>query len=112
MNELKIFLKSSKTKAHDDSHRLKILKAVTTYDSQVDQMKTFQFNDWESARKYAASIKEEVLDQWPDLLEEFEEKITRRGAKVWWARDQKEALRYFKEIVDQHKAKKIVKSVI
>jgi L-lactate dehydrogenase complex protein LldF len=73
-------------------------------------MKNAQFCDWSEARKTASAIKDEVLQRWPDLLLEFEEKITKRGAKVWWARDKKEALKYFLDIASAHKAKKIVKS--
>jgi len=110
MNEQKNFLKSSTEKAHDDIHRLKILKAVTTYDTQVGQMKISQFSDWTEARHHASEIKEEVLENWPELLEEFETKITERGTKVWWAENKAEALDHFTKIVDKHQAKKIVKS--
>jgi L-lactate dehydrogenase complex protein LldF len=110
MNEFKSFLLSGNQKARDDTHRLKILKAVTTYDNQVDQMKNSQFKNWLEVRRLASAIKEEVLKHWPDLLEEFESKITHRGAKVWWARDKDEAQKFFLEIANRHTAKKIVKS--
>jgi L-lactate dehydrogenase complex protein LldF len=110
MNELSQFLKQSRLLSRDENHRLKILKAISTYDEKVDDMKKGQFKDWQEARRIAAEIKEYVLDHLPSLLEEFEEKISSRGAKVLWARDKEEAQKYFLEIATRHKAKKIVKS--
>ena len=110
MSELNTFLRQSKIKANDDTHRLKILKAVTTCDLQVDQMKSSQFHNWNIARQTAAQIKSYVLDHLPSLLEQFESKISERGAKVLWARDKDEARNYFLDIASRHQAKKIVKS--
>ena len=75
MSNYQEFLNQAKVKSRDDIHRLKILKAVTTYEDQVDLMKNTQFQDWEKARLTASQIKDEVLQKWPDLLEEFEGKI-------------------------------------
>jgi L-lactate dehydrogenase complex protein LldF len=73
-------------------------------------MKSAQFKDWQKARSTAAEIKKYVLDHLPSLLEEFEEKISSRGADVLWARDKEEAQTYFIEIANRHEAKKVVKS--
>ena len=110
MSELSQFLKQSRLLSRDENHRLKILKAISTYDEKVDEMKTSQFKDWQQARLTAAEIKEYVLDHLPSLLEEFEEKISSRGVEVLWARDKEEAQKYFVEIATRHQAKKVVKS--
>jgi L-lactate dehydrogenase complex protein LldF len=110
MSEYHEFLGQAKIKARDETHRLKILKAVSTYEDQVDLMKDNQFQDWEFARQTAGRIKDEVLENWPDLLEEFEKKISARGARVWWAKDKQEAQNYFLKIARDHQAKTVVKS--
>ncbi len=110
MNELSQFLKQSRLLSRDENHRLKILKAISTYDEKVDEIKKDQFKDWQQARLTAAEIKEYVLDHLPSLLEEFEEKISSRGVEVLWARDKEEAQKYFVEIATRHQAKKVVKS--
>jgi len=110
MSEYQKFIEQGKSKAQDEIHRLKILKAVSTYEVQVDIMKNGQFKDWEQARQIAGQIKEEVLENWPELLEEFEKKITARGVKVWWAKNKQEAQNYFLTIAKKHQAKSVVKS--
>jgi L-lactate dehydrogenase complex protein LldF len=110
MSENQKFIKQGASKARDEIHRRKILKAVSTYEVQVDIMKNGQFKDWEQARQIAGQIKDEVLENWPGLLEEFEEKITTRGVKVHWAKDKKEALNCFFAITKKHQAKSVVKS--
>jgi L-lactate dehydrogenase complex protein LldF len=110
MSELFKFIKQSRLLSRDEDHRLKILKAITTYDDQVNKMKAVQFKDWQQARDYASEIKEYVLNHLPSLLEEFDEKISARGTEVLWARNKSEAQNYFLEIVNRHQAKKVVKS--
>ena len=110
MSEYNRFLTKSRIKAGEEDHRLKILKAIATYEAQVDEMRPRQFTDWEQARRTTAKIKAYVLDNLPALLEEFESKIIKRGAKVWWARNKDEAQKYFLTIAERHQAKKVVKS--
>ena len=110
MSEYHTFLDQGKNKALDETHRLKILKAVSTYEVQVDKMKRGQFQDWEQARQIAGRIKDEVLENWPALLEQFETKIKKRGAQVWWAKNKEEAQTYFLNIAKKHQAKSVVKS--
>jgi len=110
MSEYHTFMDQGKNKALDETHRLKILKAVSTYEVQVDIMKKGQFQNWEEARQLAGSIKDKVLENWPELLEEFETKIKERGAQVWWAKNKEEAQTYFLDIAKKHQAKSVVKS--
>ena len=62
-NEYRQFLKKSGILANDESHRLKILKAISTHETKVDEMIPLQFRDWEQARRSAADIKNYALDQ-------------------------------------------------
>ena len=110
MTESKDFKIRASQKATDDSHRLKILKVISTYETKVDEMKSDQFFDWSVARDKATEIKKYVIDNLPGLLREFETKITNTGAKVIWAKDKEEAQQQIYDIIKQHNAKKIVKS--
>ncbi len=110
MNTQKQFKKQSAEKAHDQQHLLKIRKAIRTYDEKVAEMKQAQFIDWPAARKQAGQIKQYVLENWADLLEQFESNMKENGAEVLWAETAEQARQIFLEIADRHKAKKIVKS--
>jgi len=110
MSEVKDFKIRSAKKSTDDIHRLKILKAISTYETKVDEMKSNQFLDWADAKIKATEIKKYVIDNLSDLLLEFEEKITKNGAKVLWARDKNEAQQHIYKIVKKYDVKKIVKS--
>jgi len=110
MTESKDFTIRAAKKAADDSHRLKILKAISTYETKVDETKSHQFINWSIAQNKAAKIKKYAIDNLPELLQEFEKKITDAGARVLWAVDKTEAQNYVLNIVKQHNAKKIVKS--
>lgn len=110
MSEFTQFKNQTAEKSADDSHRLKILKAISTYEAKVEKMKSNQFSDWQAARQLAAQIKQYVIENLPDLLEQFEENISKKGVKVLWAETAKEAQEYFLKIAKEHRAKKIVKS--
>jgi len=110
MSTFSRFLRKSAAKAEDQTHLLKILKAVSTHDSKVEAMKNLQFKDWESARKQAATIKNHVLENLPGFLEQFEKCITERGAEVLWAGNGIEAQNYFLEICRRHHVRKVIKS--
>ncbi len=61
MSEFKDFTLRATQKASDDSHRLKILKAISTYETKVDEMKSDQFLDWNFAQEKASEIKKYVV---------------------------------------------------
>ncbi len=104
------FLQRAAQKAGDETHRLKILKAITTYDSVVTATKQRQFSDWNRARGYAAEIKRYVIENLPELLEQFETGISARGVQVLWAQNAGEARDYFLQIARRHNARRVVKS--
>jgi L-lactate dehydrogenase complex protein LldF len=52
------------------------------------------FPDAAAAQAFGAVIRGEVIARLPELLEEFEKNALARGAKVFWARDAKEANEY------------------
>lgn len=110
MSQQKTFLKQAAIKAADKTHAANILKAVGSFERAHVETKQQQFQDWETARRRAAAIKDDVLRRLPDLLETFEKNISARGAKVLWAEDAEEAQRHFMEIAKRYDARKVVKA--
>jgi L-lactate dehydrogenase complex protein LldF len=110
MSEISEFLSRAAIKAHDDEHRLKIAKAIATYDNAVAATKTNQFVDWQAARHLAAEVKNHTLENLADLLEQFERAFSARGGKVFWAATASEAADYVVNLAQRRQAKKVVKS--
>lgn len=104
------FKTTAREKAADKAHRKKISKAIGTYSEKVAETKSRQFANWQDARKQAAAIKEYALANLPELLLQFEEKITAQGAQVLWAEDAQQACHYIGEIIDRRQAKQVIKS--
>jgi len=110
MSEASQFLARAAIKAGDEEHRLKIAKAIATYNTAVTATKANQFVDWQSARDLATAIKNYTLDHLADLLEQFEANFIARGGNVFWAATATEAANYVLQLAQQHQAKKVVKA--
>jgi L-lactate dehydrogenase complex protein LldF len=66
--------------------------------------------EWEPLRELASQIKRHTLARLPDYLEQFEANAARLGAHVHWARDAQEHNAIVLSILQDHGAKKVVKS--
>ncbi|AMV17061.1 LutB/LldF family L-lactate oxidation iron-sulfur protein [Planctomyces sp. SH-PL14] len=66
--------------------------------------------EWEELRQAASQIKQHTLANLGDLLEQFERNAQARGAVVHWARDAAEHNEIVLRLLQEHGAKKIVKS--
>ncbi len=110
MNTKSSFLRKAAVKAGDQTHRFKILKAITTYTGKVEGMKAEQYDDWQQARALAAQTKNHVLRNLPELLEQFERNITANGAQVLWAEDADQAREHIRRIFRERQVRKVVKS--
>jgi L-lactate dehydrogenase complex protein LldF len=104
------FAKAATHMAADPVHRRVIQKAVDSHDIAVNGMKDLQYRSWEVSRTQAGATKEWCLAHLPELLEQFEAKITARGAQVHWAEDAGQARQLFLEIAQRHQARRVVKS--
>jgi len=71
---------------------------------------THSVAEWEQLRDAAAQIKAHTLAHLPDYLEEFERNATARGIHVHWAATGEEHNEIVAQILEQHGAKRIVKS--
>ena len=56
-------------------------------------------DDWQQLRTVGSQIKQNVLANLPELLEQFEREFTARGGQVHWARDADEANRIVLELL-------------
>ena len=71
-----------------------------------------QFPDgaaFERLRALGAGIRKHALSKLPELLEQLETQLTRRGVHVHWAADADDANRIFLEIAQRHDARLMVK---
>ncbi|MDR3671497.1 MAG: lactate utilization protein B [Holophaga sp.] len=65
--------------------------------------------DAPAAQAHAAAVRAEVVNRLPDLLEEFERNATANGAKVFWARDAKEANDFILKVASERGVKSAIK---
>ena len=84
------FLESAEKKVFDPEHRRKLVFNISQYDKKVVEGKK-QFSDLELAKERASVLKAKVIDNLDKYLIEFEANFIKRGGKVIWARDAKEA---------------------
>jgi len=103
------FLIDAEVKAFDLKHRKTIKHNMGKYDSAVKKGLN-QYNAHASAKDEAAFQKSKALFHLDHYLEEFEAKISKRGAQVLWASDAKEALVQIGHIMQEVNAKLVVKS--
>ncbi len=104
-----IFLAKSRIKVADMEHRRKINFNIGKYNAAVPIGKK-QFQDIESARQVAKNIKWAAIENLSSLLEKFESAISKRGARVFWAEDSKDALSIIDQICVEKKCNTLVKS--
>lgn len=103
------FLQKSAVKAADLEHRRKVRFNIGKYDQVVPKGK-MQFSHLELARERAKNIKWKALASLDKYLEDFERNFTRRGGKVIWAEDARQALDEILLICQSRQCKTVVKS--
>ncbi len=104
----KIFLKDSEI-CFNSEHRARLTYNLSKYDDSVNRGKK-KYDGFNQARQYASDIKDNVILNLPEYLEEFENKITHRGALVLWARNSLEAISYVGQILRENDTKLLVKT--
>src|SRR4051812_27313864 len=103
------FMAKSVDKASDLDHRRKINFNIGKYNAVVPAGKS-QFHDLELARQRAKNLKWKSLETLDLQLEAFESNVSKRGAKVIWAENAKQALEEIRQICVAKNCKTIVKS--
>lgn len=110
MSEKKaIFLEKSEAKVFDEKHRRTIAFNIDKYNIAVANGK-LQYSHLEYARKKAKNLKWKAIESLDKNLETFEKKFTEKGGKVIWAEDADDALRAIAAIVEEAKARSVVKA--
>ena len=103
------FIARSTVKAEDMDHRKKINFNIGRYDAAVPQGK-LQFAELNLARERAKNIKWRALETLDQQLEDFESAFTKRGGKVIWAENSKQALQEILTICKERNCRTVVKS--
>jgi L-lactate dehydrogenase complex protein LldF len=103
------FIAKSTEKTADREHRRKINFNIGRYNAVVPKGKE-QFSNVNLAREKAKNIKWKAIENLDKMLESFEAKIIKRGAKVIWAEDAKQALEEIGKICADKNCKTLVKS--
>jgi len=103
------FIEKSTEKAFDREHRRKINFNIGRYNAVVPKGKE-QFSNLGLAREKAKNLKWKAIENLDKMLENFEAKITKRGAKVIWAEDAQQALDEIGKICAEKNCKTLVKS--
>ncbi|HEY0060232.1 MAG TPA: LutB/LldF family L-lactate oxidation iron-sulfur protein [Flavisolibacter sp.] len=103
------FLAKSTIKSEDREHRRKINFNIGRYNAVVPQGKS-QFTDVDLAREKAKNTKWKAIETLDRQLEQFESKITKRGAKVIWAETAEDALAEILKICQLKGCTSVVKS--
>lgn len=103
------FINKSTAKAADKEHRRKINFNIGRYNAVVPKGKE-QFSNLNLAREKAKNIKWKAIENLDKMLESFEAKISKRGAKVIWAEDGQQALEEIGKICAEKNCKTVVKS--
>src|SRR5436190_12053650 len=103
------FIAKSADKTADREHRRKINFNISKYNAVVPKGKE-QFINVNLAREKAKNLKWKAIENLDKMLESFEAKITKRGAKVIWAEDAKHALEEIGKICAEKNCKTLVKS--
>lgn len=103
------FIAKSTIKAADLEHRRTINFNIGKYKSKVPEGMQ-QFTQLPTARERAKNVKWRAIETLDQQLEEFELQFTRRGGKVIWAEDAKQACNEILKICEAKNCKTLVKS--
>ena len=108
---------SAKTKFHADANvttadvprRAFVQRALGNYRVARGRTET-TYHDWQHARDAASAIKYEAVNHLDTMLEQFEERFTARGGKVFWASNSQQAREYILNLARDRGVQSIVKS--
>lgn len=103
------FLVDAEDRVFNKEHRRKLAFNILQYDKKVVDGK-LQFDDFETARQRASTLKWKVMENLDKYLIEFESNFIKRGGKVIWAQDADEAIAELIRIMKNAKAKTVVKA--
>lgn len=109
MSHAQKFTRDAEAIAFDVKHRNTIKFNISRYDAAVSRGMA-RYNNVEAAKREAAAIKRDVLQNWAKYLLQFEDNISSRGVEVLWANDTAEATSFIEKILKENEARLLVKS--
>lgn len=109
MSESKEFIEISK-KATEKREQKKVLKRVASVFENALELGKNQFASLELARTRAAYTRWKAIEELDKYLIEFESNFIKRGGKVLWAQNEKEAVSEILSILSKAENKQVVKS--
>ncbi len=109
MNPASRFARAAASAAGDAELAAILRRNLATYDQAVAAGRG-RFLDWEAARRRAQAVKRDAIAHLDRYLEEFERRITARGAVVHWAADAAAARAVILALAARHGVRQVVKS--
>ncbi|HSM49601.1 MAG TPA: LUD domain-containing protein [Draconibacterium sp.] len=103
-----IFLEDSKI-AFDKKHRKTINFNISRYDEAVSRGK-LRYKNLELAKQRASYVKDKVVANLANYLEEFEKNAIKNNIQLIWARNSKEAVSEIIKVLKENDAHVLVKS--
>ena len=103
-----IFLEDSKI-AFDKKHRKTINFNISRYDESVAKGK-LRYSNLDLAKQRASYIKDKVVANLANYIEEFEKNALKNNIQIIWARNSKEAVAEIIKVLKENNAHLIVKS--
>ncbi|MFB9236922.1 lactate utilization protein B [Plantactinospora siamensis] len=102
------FPRTARAALADPQLRANLARATATIGAKRERT-VAELPDWEELRRAGAAIKDRVLADLPELLEQLEAAVTAAGGTVHWARDAAEANAIVAGIAKAHGAREVVK---
>ena len=109
MNFAEDFLAKADEKAFDTQHRNTINFNIGKYNTAVARGLS-KFENLEVSKRKAHVTKWRVMENLDKFLPEFEANFQKKGGKVIWANDAKEAQKEILSIIQKHNGKSVIKS--
>ena len=103
------FKQRIKTKMQDDFMRHSVANAQERMFTNR-QIAADKLGNWEEWREMGMDIRNHVLENLDYYLYQLSEKVSKNGGNIFFAETAEEATNYIEKIIQQKKAKKIVKS--
>ena len=109
MSKVQDFKKEAARIASHQNHRRTIQFNMSKYDLAVANGRK-RYKNLELAKEQASIIKNQVINQLPDLLMGFETRALNNGAEVYWAENQEQLIDQLSELLKAEQVKMLVKS--
>ena len=103
------FLRQAIEKSSDPALRAKLRKNIGSYDAAV-QIGRKRCVNWEAARLHNQNVKWEAINHLERYLLQFEENVTARGGRVFWAETAQQARDYICNLAQQRGVTSVVKA--